>query len=147
MSRKKHKYAPDWAYEDNPLSKFGMIYVDYLKSRQYQALSCGARQFLTVCIVNASSEKAKECLFNALADYYRALGIEKSKEDLNREVYENSPLFVIPKAQYEQYGYTKSYVYKYLKELKEHGFIKDRFNGKNSRKVNVYEFSTEWKKK
>lgn len=149
MGRSRSKRsAPSWAYEDNPFSKFGMIYADMLKSKKYQELSCSTRQFLTVCIVHSSTEKAKECLYNALNERYTLLGTPKNEHDLNLETYdENKKLFVFPKKHYEEYGYTKAYVYKCFKELQDKGFLKIMQNGKNSKKVNIYEFSTEWKKK
>lgn len=147
MSRNKNIKVPGWAYYDNPVSTFGIIYADMLKSKQYQNLSCGGKQFLTTCIVNASTEKAKECLYNALKERYALLDEKKTEQDIRSEVYDkNRKYFVFPKCQYEQYGYSKGDSGKYFKELKEKGFIRTKQDGKTNRKVNIYEFITDWKK-
>lgn len=148
MGRKaKRSSAPIWAYEDNPYSPFGMIYADMLKSKKYQGLSCSAKQFLTVCMVHSNTEKAKECLYNALRERYNALNPNVDDYQIKQEVYDKGKgLFVFPKKQYEEYGYTKGYIAKLLKELKDNGFIGVKQYGKNAYKVNIYYFSTEWKK-
>lgn len=144
---KNKKQAPKWAYEDNPYSKFGMIYDDMLKAKAYQSLSVASRQLLTVLIVHASTEIAKECLFNAIKERNALLGEDTHPHNISSEVYaQDRKMFVFPKEHYEKYGYTKGYVYKYLKELKEYGFIKVVQCGKNAKKVNIYEFDTKWKR-
>lgn len=149
MGRKsKKRTAPEWAYEDNPFSTFGMIYTDLLKSKQYQSLSCATKLFFIVCIAHSRTQEGQECLYNALKERYTKLGIKKSEFDLNKEVHdEEYKKFVFPKKHYEKYGYSKAYVCKCFAELKKQGFIKVVQCGKAAIRVNIYEFSTEWKRK
>lgn len=144
---KKHKSIPIWAYDDNPLSTFGMIYTDQLKSKKFWGtLSCSSRLFYLVCVAHSSTKECKECLYNALKERYELLGTPLNECDLNTRVYDNhKKMFVFPKKHYEEYGYTKAYAYKCFKELEEKGFIKKVQEGKRNRKVNIYEFSKEWK--
>ena len=148
MGRKKSaRTPPNWAYEDNPFSTFGMIYADMLKSPKYQALSCSAKQFLTVCIVQSNTKESQECLFNALKERYESLGEPKSDFDLNVMVHDHiQGLFVFPKVQYEKFGYGSKYTFKCFQALKDAGFITVFQEGKTNRNVNIYQFSTKWKK-
>lgn len=147
MSKPK-RTAPRWAFEDNPNSKFGMIYADYLKSEKVSQLPPKCFKVLICCIVNASTERGKECLYNTLKEYYSYLGKE-NEFDLNNDVYaKDRGLFVFPKKQYEEYGFTKpSEVSRYIKMLKEEGFIRVVWQRTSPKKPNIYEFSTEWKRK
>lgn len=147
MSKKSYRDPPSWAYEDNIKSKFGIIYDDLLKSKKFRSLSLAAQRFYITLVVHSSTEKAKECLYNALSETYELMGEGKSTFDIKAEVYdERKKLFVFPKKQYEEYGYTKAYTSKYLNELTERGFISVWRSGKHQRKVSIYEFSSKWKK-
>lgn len=144
---KKQTKIPNWAYYDNPKSRFGMIYADMLKSEQYQRLSVASRQLLTVIIVHSNTDIAKECLFNAYTQRKIELGQNADPHNVWTELRDiNNNYFVFPKKQYEIYGYTKSYTSKYLKELKDNGFISVLQNGKTSRQVSIYKFDTKWKR-
>ena len=145
----KQKTAPRWAYEDNPYSKFGRVYVDMLKSKAFQGLHTKCKVVLLTCIAHSSDEKQKMCLYNTLKEYYTALGKEINEFDLNKEVYNQDRLmFVFPRTQYEEYGLKNpSEVSKYINELKEAGFIRVVWQRTNAKKPNVYEFDTKWKRK
>ena len=150
MSRSKSKNtAPPWAFEDNPYSNFGMIYIDYLKSKAVKKLPPKCKYVLMCCIVHTNDEKQKECLYNTLNEYNDYFDKHMTEDDIKDMTY-NKRLgyFVFPHKQYKQYGFNSpSEVSKYLALLKERGFIRVVWQRTSPKKPNIYQFSTEWKRK
>lgn len=154
---KTPKKAPEYAYYDNPLSRYGMISDDLNRSPPYRALSNAARSLYVDCTTFAETDAAKEILFNRLQEINAQCQYGWSDEEIkNGMVYPRktgtgkgirSGLFVFPKKYYEQYGYTKSGFCKYMRQLIKSGFIKIRWDGGNQYAVNVYQFDTAFKAK
>lgn len=148
MARKKKSRLPPWLYEDNPESSFGIVTSDLLKSKQFQGLSLPAKHLLVVLIAHAKTREAQQCCFLALQDYFMALGEQKNTaiQDASFLVHTEGRAFVFPAKQYGVYGFERRTVCKYMKELRESGFIDLKFSGKNQYSPNVYLFSEGWKK-
>lgn len=144
----KKKGIPPWTYEDNPFSRYGIICTDMLKSPQFQALSNPAKILYFTMTAHARDEKAIECLYKTISDLDALLGLNTPQIDIDRAVYQSEyKYFVFPKKQYERYGYDKRTVNKYKDELLQAGFISDPVRQASRRRVNIYEFSTNWKTK
>ena len=139
---------PPWSYEDNPYSRFGIVCTDLLKSPQFQALSNPAKVLYLTMTAHARDEKAIECLHNAIMDLDALLGLKTPKVDIDRTVYQSDyKYFVFPLKQYALYGYDRKTVNKYKNELVEAGFIEEAVKQVRLKRVNIYEFSTNWKTK
>lgn len=149
MSRKKKSRLPPWLYEDNPESSFGLITSDLLRSKQFQGLSLPAKNLLIVLIAHARTRPAQQCAFLALQDYFIALGEQEStaKQDAAYLVHTEGRAFVFPAKHYSEYGFDRRTVCKYMKEIREKGFVDLKIGGKNQYSPNVYLFSTKWKGK
>lgn len=148
-SSKGKNTAPPWAFEDNPYSKFGFVYADMLKSDKMKQLTPKCKYVLICCIVHSSVEIQKECLYNTLNEYNDYFDKHMTKEDIADMTY-NKRLgyFVFPHKQYKEYGFNNaSEVSKYLAILKEYGFIRVVWQRTSPKKPNIYQFSTEWKRK
>lgn len=139
---------PPWSYEDNPYSRYGVIYVDMLKSPKFQSLSNPAKLLYLTMTAHAREEKAIECLYNAILDLDELLGLNTPKMDIDRTVYQSDfKYFVFPLRQYKQYGLESKGVYKYSRELLAAGFIENPVRQTHLKRVNIYQFSTHWKEK
>ena len=150
MSRnKKGSRLPPWLYEDNPVSSFGLVTSDLLKSKQFQGLSNPAKHLLIVLIVHARTREGQQCCFNALKEYFMGLGAKEdgARFDASNLVHTEGKAFVFPAKHYKGYGFEKRTVCKYMSELKEKGFVEVKLCGKNQYKPNIYLFSEKWKKK
>lgn len=165
MASKKTKLKP-YLYNDDAYSNFAMVSSDLFASWQFQDLSHAARSFYLLCAVHKHTGEQSTCLFKALKEYYELKGEEISEYDLklysgqiaNAKV--QSMYFVIPQSHLGQYGYTAQYANKLKKELIDKGFIKVFANEKKhakgnvqganrdfSKRVTIYEFSTDWKRR
>ena len=149
MAKKKSSRLPPWLYEDNPVSSFGIITADLLRSKQYQSLSNTAKHLLVVLIAHAKTREAQQCCFNALQEYLIATGsgADSARYDASYLVHTEGRAFVFPPKHYREYGFERRTVCKYMAELKDGGFVEVKFSGKNQYSVNVYLFSEKWKKK
>ena len=149
MARKKRGRLPPWSYEDNEYSSFGMITDDMLKSKKYQSLNPAAKCLLITLIVHAKTTQGQQCTFNALVERYQELGtpIEGARVDAGREVHKDGAAFVFPAKHYRSYGYSTRHISKLMRELREAGFVEIIQAGKNQHRVNIYRFSTKWKRK
>lgn len=145
MGRAK-KELPEWSYEDNPFSRFARVTDDLIKSKKFRALGKSVQMFYIACMTHAKTEKAQECLYNALKERHELLGNPLSEFDLNRMVHDEQGLmFVFPKKHYEEYGYSPAYAAKNFKSLVDNGFLEVVQHGKQNKKVNIYKFSKKWK--
>lgn len=150
MSRSnKGKTAPPWAIEDNPYSKFGFVYADMLKSDKVKQLPPKCKYVLICCIVHSSVEIQKECLYNTLHEYNDYFDKHMTEDDIRNMTYDKRlGYFVFPHKQYKEYGFnTPSEVSRYLTRLKDDGFIRVVWQRTSPKKPNIYQFSTEWKRK
>lgn len=155
MARKSKSYnkLPFWSYEDNPFgeSGFARVSADLLKSEKFQDLSPACKYFYIVLMAYKYTSMQQECLYEYKKKIHEEMGEPEIlyKYDLNREVHDpEAPEFVFPRKHYEQFGFSKAYVHKYMTELREHGFIKKKTITEKQffdKKVNLYEFSNEWK--
>lgn len=110
--------------------RFGTLYDGMCTSKAYIELSIGAKQFYTLCRVQAQSARGKACLYKHAEEF----GISY-----------NDHCFVFPSSHLEKYGYDRSNAVKYFNELVAAGFIKKLERNKHLKKVNVYEFIEDWK--
>ena len=110
---------------------FGTIYDGMLKSKEYQSLSIGAKQFYTLCRVQSQSPQGTSCLYQHNIKYNR--NYEKSKD------------FVFPASHLLAYGIKRQNALKYFKELEAAGFIITKERNQKQKIVNVYSFSDKWK--
>ena len=108
---------------------YGIIYEDMLKHPVYKSLSLGAKQFYTICRIQARSKASTQCLYKH--------GVETGVE------YDTS-CFVLTSKHLEQYGYRRNHSTRYFNELIEKGFIERVENNAHRHKVNVYRFSRKW---
>lgn len=151
MSKKKKRQgAPNWAVYDNPMSNYGFIYCDLLKSKQFQQLTAAPKAFLLTCFVSARDPKNYGCLIKHYQEKNRALN-----PDDGYAIYADDSMlkdwrqgyFVFSSKQLAEYGYSSQQACNYFRVLEQAGFI-DKVEANQIRmKVNVYRFSTRWKNK
>lgn len=165
MAGKKTKLEP-YLYNDDAYSKFAMVSNDLFMAWQFQELSHAAKVFYLVCATHKHTEEQRQCLYKSLEEYYKLKGEEMSEYDLKlyagqvKKAKLQSMYFVIPQSHLEQYGYSPQYANKLKKELIDGGFIrvyanekkhsKGNLQGANrdfSKRVTIYEFVTDWKKR
>lgn len=150
-SKKSSRDAPNYAYYDNPHSRFGMIYVDLLKSEQFQALPTAARYLYIACTAQAATEEGQKCLYTRLQQVNHQLNEGWSEWDIRTATVNQNQmmkgLFVFPQKHYQKYGYKRGSFSKYICILINAGFIRKRYGGGNQHAVNVYQFSDAWKTK
>lgn len=128
---KKKEYKPDYyASLGNAKDTFSTLYDSMITSEKFKQLSLPAKNVYYLCRNQYTSRRGRECLYNHAKEY----GI----------TYPDG-CFVFPAKHSEVYGLKRAYVSKYLTELEKAGFIKRYENNKHTWKVNVYQFSTEWK--
>lgn len=132
MGRKKEKYR-DYFASSKSSDYFGTIFESMCKSGAYLSLSIGAKQFYTLCRVQARSSSGRACLY--------AHGKEYDKQ------YDSERYFVFPAKHQEEYGIKRQNGNKYLKELESAGFIEKVEQNNHIHKVNVYRFSDKWQEK
>lgn len=126
---KKTKFRDSYASVGNN-DYFGTIFDGMCRSKAYQSLSIGAKQFYTLCRVQAKSTHGRRCLYN-------------HGEEFNDTYSEND--FVFPAKHLELYGVHRANAFKYFRELEKAGFIDKKEKNKHMWKVNVYSFSKRWK--
>ena len=144
-SKQKSREPPKYAYYDNPVSSFGMVYADLLRCKQYQRLHPAAKALYTVCMAHAATKESQTCLYERLNSINAVFG-NWTEFDIKQMCRNNrSGLFVFPEKQYQKYGYTHGSFNKYMKELIENGFVRRKYSGKNQHEVTVYEFDSKFK--
>lgn len=163
---KKKKEVPDYLYANDPFSNFAMVTSNLFTSWQFQELTHAAKNFYLICCVHKQTAEQAQCLYKALEEYYLSIGEEKSGFDLSLEAgtqpraKKKSTKFVIPQSHLLQYGFKPTYATKLKNELIEKGFIKVFANEKKhagrgvqganrdfSKRVTIYEFTNDWKKR
>lgn len=165
MASNKTKLEP-YLYDDDAYSNFAMISANLFTAWQFQELSYAARNFYILCAIHKHTPEQSTCLFKALEEFYKLKGEEISEYDLRLYSGQNPKskiqdmYFVIPQSQLDQYGISAQYANKLKNELIEKGFIKVFANEKKhskgnlqganrdySKRVTIYEFSTDWKRR
>lgn len=116
-----------------PNDTYGTIFSSMLYSKQFQALSIGAKMMYVYCRNQAQEKKAKASLI-----------LHGNEEGY---VYPLGIYFVFPAKHMERYGQKRSNGCKYLKELIDAGFIEKVECNKHRKKENVYMFSSKWKER
>lgn len=165
MSKKK-KEIPEYLYHDDGFSNFAMVTSDIFASPQFQSLSHAARAFYLLCATHKQTAEQKQCLYNALKEYYTLLGEDIADIDLQimagtaPRAKVKSTYFVIPQSHLAQYGYKPAYASKLKRELIEKGFVRVFANEKRhsdegrytqggnrdfSKRVTIYQFINDWK--
>lgn len=129
MRKKKQTYCDKMA-SIGEKDYYGTLFDSMCKSSQYQSLSIGARHFYTLCRVQAKSTHGTSCLHKHAQEYGRTY---------------SEYCFVFPAKHLSMYGIDRANASRYFKELENAGFIKKVEKNNNQQKVNVYEFSCEWK--
>lgn len=129
MARNKTKYNDIYASIGSN-DKFGTLFDSMCRSKAYQSLSIGAKQFYTLCRVQAKSKQGLSCLYKHGNEY----NIQYSEND-----------FVFPASHLAIYGVNRSNANRYFNELIARGFIDKKEKNKSIKKVNVYSFSNRWK--
>lgn len=144
MARKSTKQAPVWAFESNPYSKYGFLYVDLMKSLKFQAMTKQAQLFYMVCLANYHDDVARA----SLKKHIREDNLFNGRDEFaDIDYYLSNGYFVMPAKHMEEYGYKRSNGCKLITELIDHGFVEKVENNKHRKKVNVYRFSAKWKSK
>ena len=130
--RKSKSRSPDYnASMCGTHETFAMIYDSMLKHPAFIKLSPTAKIIYMLCRNQATCREGRQCLH----EHSKRTGV----------TYPDS-CFVFPAKQQEQYGYTgRANVSKYLNELTKAGFIKSYEKNQHRFKVNVYQFTSEWK--
>ena len=155
MSKKKSKQkAPEWAVNKDSRSKFDMLYIDLIQSDKFLSLDRSAQMFYIICRVNYHDPKALACLSKIIREDYESplLGDEYEgvldEEIIRTEIATKyaDGYFVMPAKHMEKYGYCRQQGGDLMKKLIAAGFIEKVQCNKNRRKVNIYKFSTRWKK-
>ncbi len=132
-NHKKNKYS-DYFASTEVNDNFGTIFDSMCKCKKYQELSIGAKHFYTLCRVEWKSELGRQSLYK----FRREHGIEDKGKDNE---------FVFPAKHMKMYGVDRSNGSRYLKQLKEAGFIGIASFNKSRWKENVYYFDSKWKDK
>lgn len=127
-SNKKPKFKDIYA-SSKANDNFGTLFESMLKSSQYQSLSIGAKQFYTLCRVQARTKGGTSCLYN------HGNETDTSYKDCD---------FVFPASHLESFGINRSNASRYFKELVQKGFIEYKERNKHKKNVNVYSFSNRW---
>lgn len=130
MSKKKKIQFVDTKASFGNKDYFGTVFVGMLKHSAYKKLSLAQKQFYSYCRVQSRSSEGQACLYN----FSKESGIIYSKD-----------CFVFPASHMKQYGIDRGNGSKLLKQLEAAGFIRTVENNKHRKKINVYEFSDEWK--
>lgn len=131
MANRKTNYKPDY-YSSmcGNHETFGTIYKSMLVSEKFKELSLSARFIYCLCRCQLTSNNGRQTLYN------------HGKEN-NIDYPANC--FVFPAKHIKEYGLDRSNVSKHLTELEKAGFIKRYEKNGHRWKVNVYQFSAEWK--
>lgn len=134
MARKNKKpYKPDYfASCGDEKDTFLICYDSMLISEQFRGLSLGAKLLYVFCRNQLTNRDGRKCLYN----HAKETGFSYPEN-----------CFVFPAKHQEKYGLTRTNSYRYFQELIENGFIKKYEGNKHRWKVNVYQFSDEWKNK
>ncbi len=127
---KKRTKCVDLYASNGTRDHFGMVFGSMAESPKYQSLTLGARQFYTLCRIQARSPEGRACLYKHGEKYGRIYG---------------DRCFVFPASHQKKYGVDKGNSSRYLSELTKAGFIECIENNSHMKKVNVYAFSTRWK--
>lgn len=157
MPRKSKSIVPSHLYCDNPYASWAMLTDDLLKAKPIQELHPPYRYFYLVCCVHKETLMQKQCLYNALKDYYQFIGEEKEDIDIQFEAgtckksHITSKKFVFPAKHLKEYGYTPQNANKLFRALIDKGFIRKFANNKRReqgflKEVTIYEFVDDWKK-
>lgn len=163
---KKVKKIPPYLYNDDAFCNFAMVTADLFRSWQFQELTHASKIFYMICATHKETPEQTQCLFNSLKEYFTLKGEVISDFDLqllsgqNKRAKLKSMLFVIPESHLKQYGISSQYASKLKKELIEKGFIKIYANEKKhaggnlqganrdfSKRVTIYEFINDWKRR
>lgn len=149
----KKKYKPDiTACLGGKHEEWGSIYASMLTSKEYQALTNGAKQMYTVCRVHAHTEQCRRNVYKFKMQLMSDAGLDNFNEV--EEAF-NLPegVFVLPAKHSALYGYNKASASIFLKQLEEAGFIKNitpdtkKIMRDGFYKQNLYAFSSEWRSK
>ena len=132
MASRKKFIADYYASMCGEHETFGMIYESMLVSEKFKELSLSAKFVYCLCRSQATSKIGRQALY-------------KHGEEFGIDYPENC--FVFPAKHIRKYGLDRSNVSKYMTELIKAGFIKKYENNKYCWKVNVYQFSANWKTK
>lgn len=148
MARQRPRTPPSFAFEDNPSSKFGIIYADLLKSQRFRELS-GSAKVLYVCMsAHAHTRESLECLYNTISELDRVMKLNSSPEQIREAVYQRDyQYFVFPARHYQGYGFDRKTFWKLKEELLRAGFIEEIVKQSHLRRVTVFGFSANWKRK
>lgn len=150
-----HRYV----YDDETSGKFLMLPPELFEAEAFMRLSHAGRAFYLLLCTHRETEIQRGCLYKALEQYNKLLGLGLSEQDIKdlsmpnkRTKYIMHDYFVAPKSHLEKYGYKPAYASKLKKELIDAGFIKVAYGGKSrynawNENVTVYEFVTTWKTK
>ena len=106
-------------------------YDGLMKSEAFKRLTCGARDFYVVCLVQANSMQGKQ-------NFYRF-------QEESGKKYRNGA-FTFPAKHIESFGYKRQNAARLFRQLEEAGFIDILEKNGHRHKENVYAFSTRWKK-
>lgn len=109
---------------------YGTIFRSMVTSPAYNALSVGAKQFYTLCRVQAQSEEGRRCLY---------------QQTQQTGITVEAGWFVFPAKHLTECWVDRSSASRWFKELEKRGFIECIQRGKNCFSVNVYRFSDKWK--
>ena len=133
MASKKQTFKPDYcASKCGSHETFATVYDSMLKSEAFNNLSMSAKYLYILCRNQMTSRIGRETLYN------------HGKEN---DIEYPDNCFVFPAKHQREYGFKdRSNVTKGLKELEKAGFIRKYENNKYRWKVNVYQFSSDWKK-
>lgn len=108
---------------------FGTVYKTMAMHPAYIGLSAGAKQFYTVCRIQATSKECRQVVY-------------KLQEATGNGYPTNC--FVFPSSHLAKFGYDRRNVTRLFDNLIKAGFIKRIANGQKTFKVNVYVFCNEW---
>lgn len=129
MSKNRPKYNDKYASLIKG-ENYGTIFESMCLSAAYQSLGNGAKQFYTMCRVEARSKQGGACLYKHSNEY----GITYNEND-----------FVFPSSHLRKYGYDRSNASHLFDELEAAGFVIRKEKNKHIRKTSVYSFSEKWK--
>lgn len=127
---KKKTQKGDYFASAAPVDNFGMVYESMCAHDCYKALSLSAKQFYTLCRVQARSKQGRACLYR----YAETEG--KNFADA---------CFVFPATHQERFGIKRQNGSKYMNELIEAGFVKIVERNAHRHRPNVYQFDSKWK--
>ena len=157
---KSNGYAPKYAYDDNPKSKFVMLYCDMAKSEQMRALTPRLKSFYYDCRIQSGEDKARANLAkhieerfdnpyandNTWSDEIKAESAKvKLQEDIKQAFKDGK--FTFPTNRLKEYGYNRCQASRLFEGLIATGFVEKVEDNSRRQKENLYKFSAEWKKK